>query len=151
MEGLELKDFWRGKRVLVTGHTGFKGSWLCEMLLLRGALVYGLALKPEGKQALFNQLKLAKRINHFICDVTEQENVENRIFEANPDIIFHLAAQPLVRRSYHQPLQTWKTNLMGTVNILESLRNFKKSCAVLIITTDKVYDIRNGKKTINGI
>ena len=132
MENLELTEFWKGKRVLVTGHTGFKGSWLCQMLLMRGALVYGLALEPEGQKSLFTQLNLAELINHVICDVTEIEPVANRICEVEPDIIFHLAAQPLVRRSYQQPLRTWQTNVMGTSNILESLRNYKKSCAVIM-------------------
>ena len=147
MEGVDLKEFWKGKRVLVTGHTGFKGAWLCEMLLAWGASVFGLALKPEGEPNLFDQLKLSERINHSICDVTDIGSVTTRVFEANPDIIFHLAAQSLVRRSYKQPLETWRTNVMGTANILDSLLIFKKSCSVIIVTTDQVYDNNCEKKT----
>ena len=147
MEGVDLKEFWKGRRVLVTGHTGFKGAWLCEMLLKWGALVYGLALKPEGEPNLFNQLKLSERIDHAICDVNNVDSVNTRIFEADPDIVFHLAAQSLVRRSYKQPLVTWQTNVMGTANILDSLLNIKKPCSVIIVTTDKVYENNSRKKT----
>ena len=140
MESLELKDFWQGKRVLITGHTGFKGSWLSEMLLMRGAFVYGLSLEPESQPNLFTQLELAKRLDHLVCDITESKPVKNRIIEVNPDIIFHLAAQPLVLRSYRQPILTWLTNVMGTANVMEGVKALKKQCSIVIVTTDKVYE-----------
>ena len=117
MEGLELKEFWKGKQVLVTGHTGFKGAWLCKMLLMRGADVFGLALEPEKQPSLFTQLKLAENLDHLICDITEAKTVEKRIIEVRPDIIFHLAAQSLVRRSYRNPVMTWMANVIGTANV----------------------------------
>ena len=116
-------EAYRGKRVLVTGHTGFKGSWLCEMLLLAGAEVWGYALKPPTKPSLFVQLKLAKRIkSHVIGDVRDLKALTAAVRAAKPDYVFHLAAQPLVRESYRVPVETFETNVMGTVNVLEAVR-----------------------------
>lgn len=116
-------DIYRGKRVFVTGHTGFKGSWLCEMLLMAGAEVYGYALKPPTKPSLFVQLKLAKRIkSHVIGDVRDLKALAAAVRAARPDFVFHLAAQPLVRESYRSPVETFDTNVMGTVNVLEAVR-----------------------------
>jgi CDP-glucose 4,6-dehydratase len=131
--------FWSGKRVLVTGHTGFKGSWLCAWLLMRGADVHGLALAPETQPALFDQLGLAGRMGHAVGDIRDPQVVMDRIVAVSPAVVFHLAAQPLVRRSYRDPAQTWGTNVMGTVHVLESLRRAMQPCAVVVITTDKVY------------
>lgn len=135
---------YRGKRVFVTGHTGFKGSWLCEMLLLAGAEVYGFALNPPTKPALFNQLKLAKRIkSHVIGDVRDLKALTVAIKKARPDFVFHLAAQPLVRESYAKPVETFETNVMGTVNLLDAIRRAKpRKCSVVCITTDKCYENR---------
>lgn len=147
-------DYYKGKRVLVTGHTGFKGSWLCEWLLLLGAEVHGFALKPPTKPALFDQLKLARRIkSHTIGDIRDLDALKRCIRRVKPDIIFHLAAQPLVRLSYKCPVETFDTNVMGTINVLESVRQLSpiqqsnnptiQQCKVVCITTDKVYENDN--------
>ena len=137
-------EAYRGKRVFVTGHTGFKGSWLCEMLLMAGAEVYGYALKPPTKPSLFVQLKLAKRIkSHMIGDVRDLKALTVAVKAAQPDFVFHLAAQPLVRESYRTPVETFETNVMGTVNVLEAVRRIGRSCRVVCITTDKVYENDN--------
>ena len=116
-------EFFKGKKVLVTGHTGFKGSWLCEWLLALGAKVHGFALEPPTKPSLFNQLRLAKRIaSHTIGDVRDLPAVERTMRRVKPDFIFHLAAQPLVRLSYEKPAETFEVNVMGTVNVLEAAR-----------------------------
>ena len=132
-------SFWEGKKVLLTGHTGFKGSWLSELLLYRGSKVYGLALQPDTTPALFTQLALDQRIDHFVCDVRDADKVARRIHSVRPDILIHMAAQALVRRSYECPRLTFATNIMGTVHVLEALRCLSKRCAVVVITSDKVY------------
>jgi len=129
-----------GKRVLVTGHTGFKGSWLCEWLLALGAEVTGLALPPPTKPALFTLLGLAKRIQDRRGDIRDLSAVQAAVGAAQPDFVFHLAAQPLVRLSYAQPLETYATNIMGTVNLLEAIRVAGVRCAVVVVTTDKCYE-----------
>ena len=141
-------DCYRGRRVFVTGHTGFKGSWLCEWLLSLGAEVHGFALEPPTEPALFDQLGLAKRIaSHAIGDVRDREALAKAVAAADPDFVFHLAAQPLVRLSYREPVETFDTNVMGTVNLLEAARQRtrtldgrRKTCSVVCVTTDKVYE-----------
>lgn len=133
-------DFYKGKRVLATGHTGFKGSWLTEWLLMMGAKVTGLALPPNTQPALFEQLGLESRCDHRIGDIRDRELVRRIIHEVRPDIIFHLAAQPLVRLSYAQPLETYETNVMGTAHVLDALRDADWPCSAVMITTDKVYE-----------
>ena len=141
MEG--LVKAYTGKRVLVTGHTGFKGSWLCEWLLQVGAEVYGFALPPPTKPSLFEQLKLKKRIkSHVIGDIRDLAAVKRCVRRVQPDFVFHLAAQPLVRYSYAHPVETFETNVMGTINILESARQLKRRCSLVCITTDKCYENR---------
>ncbi len=137
------KDFWANKRVLITGHTGFKGSWLSIWLNMIGAEVYGLSLSPLGDQSLFSEITKSISLgkNYFV-DIRNKEKLKKSILEINPEIVFHLAAQPLVRDSYKNPLDTWSTNLMGSLNLLETLANLKKICAVIMITTDKVYKNR---------
>jgi len=120
-----FRGAYRGKRVLVTGHTGFKGSWLCEWLLQLGADVTGFALSPPTQPALFDQLGLAQRLRHVVGDVRELDAVRAVVNETCPDFIFHLAAQSLVRRSYAEPVETYATNVMGTVNVLEALRSYQ--------------------------
>jgi len=135
-------DFWNGRRVLVTGHTGFKGSWLCEMLLARGSVVSGLALEPDAGPALFHQLGLAERIDHQVTDIRDAASVRERVLSVRPQVVLHLAAQSLVRRSYREPLETFAVNVMGTANLLEAVRALPEPCIVVVVTTDKVYDNR---------
>lgn len=134
--------FWNGRRVLVTGHTGFKGSWLCELLLARGSKVHGLALAPNNGPALFTQLDLAARIDHHVADVRDPAAVAKRVEAVRPEVMLHLAAQPLVRPSYREPMETWATNVMGTVHVLEAIRQLDAPCTVVVVTTDKVYENR---------
>lgn len=129
-----------GKRVLVTGHTGFKGAWLCEWLLALGAEVTGFALPPPTEPALFDQLGLAGRIKDRRGDIRDLAAVRAAVDAARPDYIFHLAAQPLVRLSYAQPVETYATNVMGTVHLLEAVRLAGQACAVVVVTTDKCYE-----------
>lgn len=133
-------DFYKGKRVLVTGHTGFKGTWLCRMLLLAGADVTGYSLPPEGATNLFELSQVEGRIHSVIGDVRNLQYLNQVFDEAQPEIVFHLAAQPLVRRSYKEPVLTYDTNVMGTVNILESVRTHSCVRSFLNVTTDKVYE-----------
>ena len=139
--GSEVKSIYKDKKVLVTGHTGFKGSWLCEWLLALGAEVHGFALESPTRPSLFNQLKLAKRIaSHTIGDVRDLDLLVRTMRRVKPDFVFHLAAQPLVRLSYEKPAETFDTNVMGTVNVLEAVRRFGHQISVVCITTDKVYE-----------
>lgn len=132
---------YKGKKVLVTGHTGFKGSWLCEWLLALGAEVYGFSNGIPTKPSLFNQLRLGKRIAMDIRgDVRDRAAVTAAVTSIKPDFVFHLAAQPLVRLSYAEPVETFDTNVMGTVHILDALRALANKCSAVMITTDKCYE-----------
>lgn len=135
-----FNDFYHGKTVLLTGHTGFKGSWLTEWLLMLGAKVTGLSLPPATKPALFEQLGLAERCGHRIGDIRDRDLVRRIVHDIRPDLVFHLAAQPLVRTSYAQPVETYETNVMGTAHVLDALRDADWPCAAVMITTDKVYE-----------
>jgi CDP-glucose 4,6-dehydratase len=128
-----------GRRVLLTGHTGFKGAWLSEWLLGLGADVTGFALAPPTDPALFDQLGLARRLRHIQSDVRDAAKVAHAVSESRPDFIFHLAAQSLVRESYEQPVDTFATNVMGTINVLEAARGLDRPCVVIVVTTDKCY------------
>jgi CDP-glucose 4,6-dehydratase len=139
-------SFWKGRRVLLTGHTGFKGSWLLLWLLELGAEVWGYALEPETAPSLFHQLQAilsthpyGDRFHHTIADLADRPSLNAVVAEAQPEVVLHLAAQPLVRLSYVDPIGTWNTNVMGSLHVLESLRPLQQSCAVVMITTDKVY------------
>jgi len=133
-------EFWQGKRVLVTGHTGFKGSWLSLWLDALGAKVSGLALAPDTTPSLFVDLGLDSRIASTYGDIRERNVVENAFNDTQPEIVLHLAAQSLVRRSYREPLDSYATNVMGTANILDSIRRCPSVRSVVVITTDKVYE-----------
>ncbi len=142
LENMVSPDFWKNRRVAITGHTGFKGSWLSFWLLEMQAAVYGFSQAPETRPALFEQLKLASSLNHQLGDVRNTEQVQGWLHQSQPDALFHLAAQPLVRRSYREPLLTWQTNVLGTLNVLEAVKALNKPCAVVVVTTDKVYENR---------
>lgn len=132
-------DFYRGKRVLVTGHTGFKGSWLVEILSLAGAEVTGYALEPPTDPSLFNLAGLESRCRSVVGDVRDFEHLQQIFDEAQPEIVLHLAAQPIVRESYRDPRGTYETNVMGTVNLCECVRTHPGVRSFLNVTTDKVY------------
>jgi CDP-glucose 4,6-dehydratase len=131
-----------GKRVLVTGHTGFKGAWLAEWLLTLGAQVTGYALSSPTSPALFEQLGLAARIRHLEGDIRDAANWRRAVDSTAPEFVFHLAAQPLVRSSYVDPVGTFDTNVLGTVQVLEGLRTLPHPCPVVCVTTDKCYENR---------
>ncbi len=133
-------NFFKNKKILVTGHTGFKGAWLSYYLYLLGAKVMGLSLKPSTKPSLFEILSLKKKIENNFLNILDKKKVEKKILRFKPDIVFHLAAQALIKKSYEMPLDTWKTNLIGTLHILETIRKQKKSCVCVIITSDKCYE-----------
>ncbi|MGH8048512.1 MAG: CDP-glucose 4,6-dehydratase [Chthoniobacterales bacterium] len=141
---MSLPEIFRGRRVLVTGHTGFKGSWLCEWLLAMGAEVTGLSLPPATAPALFQQLGLETRLNHRIGDIRDLQTVEKIVAEAAPEFVFHLAAQAIVRLSYDVPVETYATNVMGSVHVMEALRTRRATNPVVavMVTTDKCYENR---------
>lgn len=132
-------DFYKNKNVLVTGHTGFKGTWLCKILLLAGANVTGYALEPPTDENVFNLSGIAKNINSVIGDIRDFDKLKSVFDKVRPEIVFHLAAQPIVRESYKNPRYTYETNVMGTVNILECVRRSGSVKSFLNVTTDKVY------------
>jgi len=130
-------NIYYGKRVLVTGHTGFKGSWLSLWLTELGAEIAGIALAPDARHSHWSSLNLA--VDDYHCDIRNADKIKKLIKSIKPEIVFHLAAQPLVRRSYQAPVETWSTNVMGTVNVLEACRDTPSVQAIVIITTDKCY------------
>jgi CDP-glucose 4,6-dehydratase len=135
-------EFWRGKRVLITGHTGFKGSWLSLWLQSMGATLRGIALEPPTEPALFAVARVAEGMEHRITDIRDLAAVRAQMDEFQPEIVMHMAAQPLVRRSYTHPVETYATNVMGTVHVLEAARHAGSVKAVVNITTDKCYENR---------
>lgn len=134
----QLFKFYKGKRILITGHTGFKGAWLAYWLHLLGADVYGYALKPENN-SLFNKLHLNGLVNSYIHDIRDKSNISQYVNDIKPDMIFHLAAQALVRRSYDEPHLTFETNVMGSLNLLEAIRSCDSIRSLVYITSDKCY------------
>jgi CDP-glucose 4,6-dehydratase len=139
--------FWPGKRVLLTGHTGFKGAWMAVLLNRLGADVDGLALPPQGEAALWRCIAPRLEITEHLVDLRDADAVDGVVTEARPDVIIHMAAQALVRQSYLDPLTTYSTNVMGTVNLLEALRRRKGLVAVLVVTSDKVYENSGGNNS----
>lgn len=135
-------NFWRGKRVLLTGHTGFKGSWLSLWLQSMGGILRGLALAPPTVPALFDIARVADGMEHRIIDIRDFAAVRAQMDEFLPEIVIHMAAQPLVRLSYHQPIETYATNVMGTVHVLEAARHTGSVKSIVNITTDKCYENR---------
>lgn len=134
-----LSDFYKGKRVLVTGHTGFKGSWLCKILVNMGATVTGYSLQAPTKPNLFEISDVETNINSVIGDIRDLDKLKSVFEEFQPEIVLHLAAQPIVRDSYNDPVYTYETNVMGTVNICECVRLNSCVRSFLNVTTDKVY------------
>jgi CDP-glucose 4,6-dehydratase len=135
-------DFWRGKRVLLTGHTGFKGSWLSLWLQSMGGILRGMSLPPPSEPSLFEIARVADGMEHRIIDVRDFAAVKAQVDEFQPEIVIHLAAQSLVRLSYHQPIETYATNVMGTVHMLEAARHAGSVKSIVNITTDKCYENR---------
>ena len=146
LEGMAIgkvdTHFWKGKRVFITGHTGFKGSWLSLWLQQMGAEVKGFSLAPPTNPSLFVEAKVAQQMQSEIGDIRDFSKLSESIRTFNPDILLHLAAQPLVRLSYKEPIETYSTNVMGTVNVLEASRYASHLKAIVIITTDKCYENR---------
>jgi CDP-glucose 4,6-dehydratase len=132
--------FWQGKRVLLTGHTGFKGSWLSLWLQSMGAVVRGISLDPPTTPALFTVAQVAQGMDHQIADIRDFEAIKPLVASFKPEIVIHMAAQPLVRLSYQQPIETYATNVMGTLHVLEAARHASSVRAIVNITTDKCYD-----------
>lgn len=146
-----LKKFWKNKKVFITGHTGFKGSWMTIMLGMFGANIYGYSLKPN-KKSLFNQANCKKILKkNFYGNINDLNNLKKKLIKTKPSILFHLAAQPLVSRSFEDPLETFQTNIIGTANVLDSIQNVSSIKSVVIITTDKVYKIKKNNKNYNEL
>lgn len=137
---LKYLSIYKGKKVLVTGHTGFKGSWLCLVLKILGAKVYGYSLKPEKTYSNFYLNKLDKSMKNSYADIRNYDKLKRYVSTVKPDIVFHLAAQALVKDSYIDPLKTFSTNIMGTANILNIIKNQKSIKAIVCITSDKCYE-----------
>jgi CDP-glucose 4,6-dehydratase len=136
-------DIFRGRRVLVTGHTGFKGAWLCEWLLGLGAEVHGYALDPLPHAVMFGELGLAPRLaSDHRADILDRERLSAVVWEIAPEVVFHLAAQPIVRLSYEQPVETFAVNVMGSLHLLDALQRSGHECTAVMVTTDKCYENR---------
>ncbi len=151
MEGLAMmqSQFWAGRRVFVTGHTGFKGSWLVLWLQRLGAHVSGFALDAPTQPALFHEAVVAEGIDHILGDVRDAQALHTAMQQARPEIVFHLAAQPLVRFSYSAPVETYATNVMGTVHVLEAARRLDSVRAIVNVTSDKCYENRETEHRYN--
>ncbi len=143
MEGMGLnKTFWSGKKVFITGHTGFKGSWLTSWLKLLGASITGYSLPPQTNPSLFQVANVAEGITSLNGNILDLENLQKAIQTQQPDIIFHLAAQPLVHYSYQNPIETYAVNVMGTANLLQAVRSIDSTRVVIAVTSDKCYENR---------
>ena len=140
MELEKTLKYYKGKKVLITGHTGFKGSWLAYILDSIGAEITGYSLEPNTEPSLFKSLSFSKKFNSIIGDIRDKEKFKQTVYSSNPDFIFHLAAQPLVIESYNNPKETFDINFTGTLNLLEILKELNSSVQVVFVTTDKVYE-----------
>jgi CDP-glucose 4,6-dehydratase len=139
MNNHSLVKIYKNKKILITGHTGFKGSWLTLWLLNCGANIMGISNNIPTNPSLFKILNLEKKIIDKRLDIRDLKKIKREINKFKPDFLFHLAAQSLVKKSYHEPYNTWTSNTLGTINILESLKSLKKKCIAIIITSDKSY------------
>lgn len=135
-----MRGFYKNKKVLITGHTGFKGAWLTQILINWGADVVGVSLPPNTTPSLFTALEIEKRIKNYFCDVRDYDGIKKIFSDEMPEIVFHLAAQPIVRVSYDEPIKTISTNVLGTANILQAVKEVDCVKSVVVITTDKVYE-----------
>ena len=135
-------EFWKGRRVFLTGHTGFKGSWLSLWLQELGAELTGFALPPSTLSSLFEQAKVSDGMTSIIGDIRNLSALRDAMLAAKPEIVIHMAAQPLVRRSYADPVETYSTNVMGVVNLMEAVRACEAARSVINVTTDKCYENR---------
>ena len=140
IENSNMSQSFRGKTVVLTGHTGFKGSWLAHWLQQLGAIVIGISLEPPTSPSHFAVTNLHKTLKDLRIDVRDGELIKRILVEARPDFVFHLAAQSLVQESYENPIETWQTNVLGTLNVLEALRSLDNFCSCVIITSDKSYE-----------
>ena len=135
----DLENTYKGKKVFITGHTGFKGAWMLKTLSLLGAEIKGYALEPQTKNDLFYLIDGEKLCQSVIADLRDKKRLESEIIAFQPDFVFHLAAQPLVRLSYEIPCETFEVNVIGTAHVLDAIKQLQKKCSVVLITTDKVY------------
>ena len=136
----DLAQFYSGKRVFITGHTGFKGSWLTQILVQWGAITKGYSLPPQGNNSHFQTLGLDTKIEHHLADIRDGKELEKSVNDFKPDIVMHLAAQALVRQSYKNPIETYSTNVMGSLNLLEAVNKCNSVCSLVFITSDKCYE-----------
>ena len=142
------QKFWNDKKILVTGHTGFKGGWLCLMLKKLGCKITGYSIDIPTTPSLYKTVELENEIKSVFGDIRNYDSLLNTILESKSDIVFHLAAQSLVQESYKNPMETFSTNIMGTVNVLEAIRNSESVKAAVIVTSDKCYEIQNPRKKL---
>lgn len=140
MSNKNLFEIFSGKKILITGHTGFKGSWLSLWLVQKGAKLYGISKDIPTKPSLFETLGLEKEMEHILIDIRDLTSLKSEILRIEPDFIFHMAAQPIVSLSYQNPLETLTTNVIGTANVLEAVRGLQNKCVVICITSDKCYE-----------
>jgi CDP-glucose 4,6-dehydratase len=136
------RSFWKGRQVFLTGHTGFKGSWLSLWLEALGANVTGYALDPPTQPNLFGQARVAGSIRSICADIRDFPRLKGAVAECRPEVIVHMAAQSVVRRGYQDPIETYSSNVMGTVNLLEALRQLQQPCVLVNVTSDKCYENR---------
>ncbi|MEM3844746.1 MAG: GDP-mannose 4,6-dehydratase [Candidatus Parvarchaeota archaeon] len=139
MTALNISNFYNHKKVLITGHTGFIGSWLTKWLLMSNADILGYSLVPPTEPNMYNTINISRNIKDMRKDIRDRQPLSNAISKFQPQIVFHLAAQPIVLKSYDNPIETFDTNVIGTVNLLDSLRKIDSVKVIIVMTSDKVY------------